>query len=296
MTDRIAATPIPQHPRDTAQAGQAIARAAERTGVDFRYLLAQAQLESGMDPRAKASSSSATGLFQFIDQTWLAVLDRHGERLGLGNLAQAIETTDGRSRVTDPAMRQQILDLRFDPTASSLMAAALASDNGAALEATLGREPDPSELYLAHFLGVAGANRFLGELASNPNGSAVELLPRAARSNPAIFRDPSGAPRSVGEVMEVIRRRVDRAMGQPAADPASFAFAASTPQSRFAAAAQETAPLLRSPAPRGAMESGRPSMAETLREGFLVGEQLAAGLPGQHHIRAAYAQLKVFDL
>lgn len=296
MSDRIAATPIPHHPRDTAQAGHAIARAAERTGVDFRYLLAQAQLESGMDPKAKASSSSASGLFQFIDQTWLSVLDRHGERLGLGHLAQAIETTDGRSQVTDPAMRQHILDLRFDPAAASLMAGALASDNRAALEVTLGRQPDASELYLAHFLGVAGADRFLDKLASDPNGSAVALLPRAASSNPAIFRHASGAPRSVGEVMEVIRRRVDRAMGESAVDPAAFTIAASSPQARFAAAAQEMAPLLRSATPPGADHGGRLSMAEALREGFLVGNRLASNLPGQHHIRAAYAQLKVFDL
>ena len=57
---------------------QAIGRAANRTGVDFTYLLNQAKSESGLDPSAKASGSSATGLFQFLDQSWLAVVKRHG--------------------------------------------------------------------------------------------------------------------------------------------------------------------------------------------------------------------------
>ncbi|HCH95135.1 MAG TPA: lytic transglycosylase, partial [Erythrobacter sp.] len=61
----------------------AIARAATRTGVDFDYLLAQAKLESGLDPSAKAGTSSATGLYQFIDSTWLRTLDRHGAKHGM---------------------------------------------------------------------------------------------------------------------------------------------------------------------------------------------------------------------
>ena len=53
------------NPVQTAEVQGAIARAATRTGVDFDYLLAQARLESGLDPSAKAQTSSATGLYQF---------------------------------------------------------------------------------------------------------------------------------------------------------------------------------------------------------------------------------------
>lgn len=296
MTDRIMATFPSRDAPDAAQAGIAIARAAERTGVEFRYLLAQAQLESGMDPQAKANTSSATGLFQFIDQTWLAVLDRHGERLGYGAQAQAIETSDGRARITDPNLRQQILDLRFDPAASSLMAGALASDNGAELKTVLGRNPDASELYLAHFLGVAGASRFLGELASNPAASAVELLPRAAAANPAIFRHRSGAARSVAEVMEVIRRRVDRAMdhASPASTQGSLPIA--SPRTRFAELAQSNGPGLADAMPsRGGRHDHR-SMADTLRRGFLIETPQGADLPGANHVRAAYDRLKGLGL
>jgi hypothetical protein len=190
--------------RPEGQAQAAIARAARATGVDFSYLLAQARIESGMNPRAEARTSSATGLFQFIDQTWLATLDRHGERLGLGHVAQAIETTGGQARVSDPGARAAILDLRYDPEVASLMAGALAGDNRTALLPVLGREPDAPELYLAHFLGADGAGRFLTALGQDPDGSAAALLPAPARANRAIFYHQSGAPRSLAQVMEVV--------------------------------------------------------------------------------------------
>ena len=79
--------PIVTSAPPTTRAGQAqaaIAHASQRTGVDFSYLLAQARIESGLDPQAEARTSSASGLFQFIDQTWLSTLDRHGAALGLG--------------------------------------------------------------------------------------------------------------------------------------------------------------------------------------------------------------------
>lgn len=74
---------------------QAIANAAQRTGVDFDFLLAQARVESAMDPEARARASSATGLYQFIESTWLETMKRHGERFGLGDIAQKIATSKG---------------------------------------------------------------------------------------------------------------------------------------------------------------------------------------------------------
>ena len=56
----------------------AIQRASSATGVDFGYLMGAATRESGYNPNAKAKTSSATGLFQFLDQTWLATLKQHG--------------------------------------------------------------------------------------------------------------------------------------------------------------------------------------------------------------------------
>jgi hypothetical protein len=50
----------------------ALHQAATITGSDFDYLLSTATRESSLKPQAKASTSSAAGLFQFVGQAWLA--------------------------------------------------------------------------------------------------------------------------------------------------------------------------------------------------------------------------------
>ena len=101
---------------------QALQKAAAATGSDFHYLLGTAMRESSLKPNATSSSSSATGLFQFIDQTWLGLVKEHGAQHGLGNLADAItKQADGRYRA-DANAKQTILALRKDPEVCALMA------------------------------------------------------------------------------------------------------------------------------------------------------------------------------
>ncbi len=183
--------------------GAAIHQAAARTGVDFGYLLGQARIESGLNPDARAKTSSATGLFQFIEQTWLGTVEKHGANHGLGWAANAIQRgPGGRYFVADPAMRQAILDLRKDPEAASSMAAEFAADNQTYLEDRLGRPMESVDLYLAHFLGAGGAAKFLRAHDANPDAPAASLLPAAARANRWVFYDKSGAPLSLAEVRE----------------------------------------------------------------------------------------------
>ena len=179
----------------------AIAQAAQATGMDFSYLLAQARLESGMNPTARAATSSAQGLYQFTNATWVQTLSRHGAALGLSGAALA-----------DPSSNAQLMALRNDPQASAMMAAALAGDNQAVLTGALGRPPQSGELYLAHFLGADGAAKFLSGLASDPSESAAALLPKAAAANRAVFYDGTGAPRSLGQVMGLLNARLAGAM------------------------------------------------------------------------------------
>ena len=116
--------------RVTAPVMDAVQSASARTGVDFDYLVDVARVESGYNPTAKASTSSARGLYQFTKQTWLATLDRHGANHGLAWAANAIgRDGSGRLTVTDPTLRQQIFDLRDDPAAASTMGLGLAGDN-----------------------------------------------------------------------------------------------------------------------------------------------------------------------
>lgn len=180
----------------------AIAMASRRTGVDFSYLLGQAKIESSLNPSARASTSSATGLYQFIDQSWLAVIDKHGSEYGLGWAADAIQQSGGRYVVADPDLRRQILDLRKHPETASIMAAEHAADNKAYLESRLGREAQPVDLYLAHFLGVGGASKFLAMHDRAPGASAAALFPGAARANRSIFFDKAGNPRSFTEIRD----------------------------------------------------------------------------------------------
>lgn len=181
----------------------AIAMASRRTGVDFSYLLGQAKIESSLNPTARATTSSATGLYQFIDQSWLAVIDKHGSEYGLGWASDAIsQGSNGRYYVADPQLRQQILDLRKHPETASVMAAEHAADNKAYLESKLNRDAEPVDLYLAHFLGVGGASKFLSVHDRAPQASAASLFPAAARANRSIFYDRSGNARSFSDIRD----------------------------------------------------------------------------------------------
>jgi hypothetical protein len=185
--------------------------ASDTTGVDFSYLVAQASMESSLKPTARSTTSSATGLFQFIDQTWLSTFREHAAKYGQGDLAAQIEVNaQGRCVVRDAATRQRILDLRKDPTLASALGAELARDNGDAIESALGREAGPTELYLAHFLGAGGATEFLSALGSNPRQSAANLFPEAAAANRSIFYDGNGRARSLTEVYDGFAARMGR--------------------------------------------------------------------------------------
>ncbi len=200
---------------------QAIYNAASATGVDFNYLLNQARAESRLNPDAKAPTSSATGLYQFIEQSWLGMIARHGNAHGLGWAASAIgRGPDGRYRVADRARRDEILDLRRNPGASAAMAAEFASDNRDMLEARLGHRVEPVDLYLAHFLGAGGATRFLREYETTPDAAAAEMFPAAARTNRNVFFKSDGAPRSLSEIRARFAAKF-AAGSEPASDAGS---------------------------------------------------------------------------
>ncbi|MEZ5709154.1 MAG: transglycosylase SLT domain-containing protein [Blastomonas sp.] len=180
---------------------RAISASARATGVDFNYLLGQARVESGLNPNAKARTSSATGLFQFIDQSWLGVVEKHGSKYGLDWASAAINRDSrGRFGVADADMRQSILELRKNPEIASLMAGEFAADNQNYLERNLGRNMAPVDLYLAHFLGPEGARKFLSAHDANPDAPAAPQFAKAAGANRSIFYDRSGAPRSFAEI------------------------------------------------------------------------------------------------
>lgn len=195
------------------QVTQALRQASAQTGVGFDYLLNTAMRESSLDANAAARTSSASGLFQFIESTWLETVKTAGHDLGLGHVADQIQrSADGRYTVADPAAREQILALRNDPETSALMAAALTQRNAGQLAAGIGREPTGGELYIAHFLGAGDGARLIQLAKNNPQADAAAHFPRAAKANPAIFNTPDGAPRTVAQVHAGLTHLPDAAL------------------------------------------------------------------------------------
>lgn len=193
-------------PTQPAQAGDhPIARplrdAAAATGIPFDYLVKTAKRESNFNPEAKAANSSATGLFQFIEQTWLGLVKRQGPQLGLSQAANAIQQDrSGRYVVPEAEARQQILAMRKDPALSARLAGIFTSENKASLKDALGRDPSGGELYIAHFMGAGGARELISQASANPERAAASVFPEAASSNRSIFFDEKGRARTTREV------------------------------------------------------------------------------------------------
>lgn len=196
-----------------------IAAAGEKSNVDFDYLVQTAMRESSLNPEAKAATSSAVGLFQFLKSTWLEVMKQEGPRLGYQTYADAISvSSSGDYYVPDATMRAEILKLREDPQVAADLAAAFTASNGAYLSGAFGRMPSPGELYIAHFLGAQGAEKMFTAGLADPEQNATTLFPRQARANPSIFYS-DGKARTVKEVYQVLIAK----HAPPPAQDAAFA-------------------------------------------------------------------------
>ncbi|MDP2357636.1 MAG: transglycosylase SLT domain-containing protein [Beijerinckiaceae bacterium] len=194
-----------------------IVHASYLAGVDPRLLMAIADKESSFIVSARASTSSATGLFQFIESTWLRAIRDFGPRFGLEREAALLRGLESSVAAVDAEDRARILELRNDPFLSTLMAAAMLRAEQEKLAGRLGRPISGAEVYLVHFLGPAGAEKFLAVLADKPKSSAANLLPKAAKANRPIFfatrkRKPQSL--SVAQVHEKIESSLERRLSR----------------------------------------------------------------------------------
>ncbi|WP_132256018.1 transglycosylase SLT domain-containing protein [Methylobacterium segetis] len=167
---------------------QKIVRAAQSVQTDPVLLMAVADKESSFITAVQAKTSSATGLYQFIERTWLGVVRDFGAKYGLSQEAGLV-VQDGNDRpsVADPAERARILELRRDPYLSALMAGEMLKRDAARISLRIGRELSLGEVYLAHFLGPDDAEEFLANVVDKPKAAAAKLLPGPARANRSIF-------------------------------------------------------------------------------------------------------------
>lgn len=216
--------------RAGAKISGAIQHASARTGVDFSYLLKQANVESSFNATAKAKGSSASGLYQFIESTWLSMVNKYGDKYGLGEYAAKISES---GKVASGADRREILDLRKDPKLSALMAAEYASENKAYLESRGVDDVGSTELYLAHFMGPGGAAEFLSALDKNPNAKGAKIFSREACSNPAIFYNGNGKAKTLSEIYAYFDRKFEgggsSAPASSGADEVQYAAASAKP-------------------------------------------------------------------
>jgi len=191
--------------RDLAQH---IVDAASETGADPDLMMAYADKESGFDPRAKAGTSTAVGLYQFLEGTWLEMVHRYGARHGLEKEAATVTVRRGKPTIDDPTERARILAMRENPRLASLMACEMQIAQTAGLSDRIGAKPTAAETYMAHMLGMSGASKFINAKRENPDAVAKRLFPEAAKSNKAIFHE-GRRPRTMAQVHQVVSKQID---------------------------------------------------------------------------------------
>lgn len=174
--------PSPKGEGSWANLKDTILAAAKMVGVDEKLMATMAAIESGFKYSVKAGTSSATGLYQFISSTWNTMVKKYGAKYGIGP-------------GTPPT----------DPRANALMGAEFLKENQTALSSVVKRKLTDTDLYIAHFMGAAGAKKFL---TADPSAIAANLMPDAARANTSIFYSKDGRPLTVAEVYNVINGRV----------------------------------------------------------------------------------------
>ncbi|HYF53865.1 MAG TPA: lytic transglycosylase domain-containing protein [Salinarimonas sp.] len=196
---------------------EAITRASHNVGVDPVYMMALADKESSLRLESKAGTSSAEGIYQFINKTWLEVVRTFGPRHGLALEAAAVQDGENGLHVADEAARERIMALRHDPYIAAVMAAEMKKRDKQLIEARIGREMTRSEYYLAHFFGAHSAGKFLQILDEKPKARAPKAFPAAARANRNLFFAKSGKRArqlTVAEVYtrldQMIDKRLDR--------------------------------------------------------------------------------------
>lgn len=172
-------------------------QAARAVGVPQRFLDALIVQESGGNPDAKASTSSATGHAQFIDSTWIRMMRQYGHRYGFGETQM--------NEISEP----ELLALRRDPQWAAIMAAEYARENALALRGALGREPRQHEVYLAHFLGsgdavdiIRAAEQDRRRERGRARSAASVVSPASAAANRSVFYT-NGRARTAAELIEL---------------------------------------------------------------------------------------------
>lgn len=209
-------------------AAGAIRMASDKNDFDFGYMMELASAESGFAHAIKADTSSATGLYQFIESTWHTMIKGYGANYGLGSYAGQVELyvdDYGRdqARVNNPFIRAGIVELRKHPHLSSLIGTNFQHENETKEKCFINGQPSRTDMYLAHFLGAHDAVYFINAQQQNPARSAVATFPEAAEYNINVFYQKSNGKivreRSLSEVYNFFDKKFHRGVFDDAAAP-----------------------------------------------------------------------------
>ncbi len=146
---------------------------AKKAGIDPNLLKVIAATESGLNPKAQAASTSASGLMQFVDRTWREQLGLTAKKYGISPDASPT-----------------------DPEAAALVGAEYVKGNMKAIS-SVKPVPNATDVYLAHFLGAGGAKHFFSADQASP---AANTMQEAASRNRSVFFDKSGRALSFAEI------------------------------------------------------------------------------------------------
>lgn len=216
-------------------------------------------LESAGVADARNPNSTATGLGQFIEATWLDVLQRNRPDLA-----------EGRTRA-------ELLALRTDPELSRELTTRFTEENAGALESA-GIPVSEQSLYMAHHFGAGGAVKML---RADPARSVSEFLSaKEMKANPHL------KGKTVAQAMDDFERRAGRTPRPRMATPDDVAATAFAEKARKYGVEEEAILELTPSVPRdavtgfvdgrtdsvksGAVERAKAYIAETGQDGHYV--------------------------
>lgn len=177
---------------------QDLAEAAAKAGIEPGLMAKIAGFESGYNPHARPiagakhaelntvtqfdgtkAMSSAYGYGQFLDDTWVGMVHKYGEKYGVPNADKL--TAD---QINSPEMRNN----------SKLQAGMLAefTKQNMQLGAKLGGPDADANVYALHNLGQGGGTKFLEALKADPNQRVDHVLShKVIERNPGLYGDGS---------------------------------------------------------------------------------------------------------
>ncbi len=163
----------------------AIQNASTQTGAPMATMLAIADQESGFNPNAQAGTSSASGLYQFINSTYSGMVTQYGNQYN----------------VTPGSV--------LDANSNALMGGQLIQNNVQTLQNAGVSNPTPGQIYMLNFLGNSGGTSFIQQAQSNPSAPAASLFPAAASANRSIFYNSDGTSKTMSQVYNNVTSNID---------------------------------------------------------------------------------------